>query len=125
RMAAARTVEEAAETADELRDRYGEFPAPVANLMEVVWLRALCRRAGVASVAEENGRVLLRLAAARAFAPHEVKALRTALHGRVSQMPDAVVLRTGAQDFGDRARWIREALETLIRLTGQREVVRA
>jgi transcription-repair coupling factor (superfamily II helicase) len=53
----------AADLERELRDRFGQPPAPVRNLLFIVRLRALARRGDVASVGREDsgGRPLLTL----------------------------------------------------------------
>jgi transcription-repair coupling factor (superfamily II helicase) len=55
RMAEASDPESAEEFERELRDRFGEPPAPVRGLLYIVRTRALARRAGVTSVAREEG----------------------------------------------------------------------
>ena len=45
----------AADLERELSDRFGAPPTPVRNLLYIVRLRALARRAGVASIAREDG----------------------------------------------------------------------
>ena len=50
RLAAARTPEALAEAAAEMRDRYGELPDPVANLVAVARFRLLARAHGLTDV---------------------------------------------------------------------------
>ena len=50
RLAAAATDEHVDAVAEELRDRYGPLPEPVANLVAVARFRALARRFGVSEV---------------------------------------------------------------------------
>ncbi|HSV66398.1 MAG TPA: transcription-repair coupling factor [Mycobacteriales bacterium] len=50
RLAAATREEAVTAVAEELRDRYGPLPAPVANLIEVARFRTLARRYGVSEV---------------------------------------------------------------------------
>ncbi len=50
RIAAANDEAAIAEVVDELRDRYGPLPEPVARLMDVARLRILARQAGVAEI---------------------------------------------------------------------------
>jgi transcription-repair coupling factor (superfamily II helicase) len=50
RLAAVRTEDALAELRDELQDRYGDIPAPVANLIEVARFRNRARAAGLTDV---------------------------------------------------------------------------
>lgn len=60
RMASARTLADAADIERELRDRFGEPPAAVENLLFVLRVRALARRAGVGAVRRDGDEVVLR-----------------------------------------------------------------
>jgi transcription-repair coupling factor (superfamily II helicase) len=51
KLAAVASDDEIAAVADELRDRYGEPPEPVRNLMAVAGFRVLARQAGLSEVA--------------------------------------------------------------------------
>lgn len=48
--------------ADEMRDRFGEPPAPVQRLLEVAQLRADASDAGIASILRDEGRLVIRFA---------------------------------------------------------------
>ncbi|MCW2905321.1 MAG: mfd [Actinomycetia bacterium] len=54
RIAAIDTPEDAAEARDELADRYGPPPEPVANLLDVARLRARARRAGLTDIVQQG-----------------------------------------------------------------------
>ena len=54
RIAAIDTPEDAAEVRDELADRYGPPPEPVANLLDVARLRARARRAGLTDIVQQG-----------------------------------------------------------------------
>ncbi len=60
RLAELETPEEVAEVAQELTDRFGPPPPPAQNLMLQLRLKALARRAGIASIGVENGHLVLR-----------------------------------------------------------------
>jgi transcription-repair coupling factor (superfamily II helicase) len=60
RMAQQDTVEGVADIAEEIRDRFGEFPSPVENLLYVLRLRALAARGGLRSISLEGQRVVVR-----------------------------------------------------------------
>jgi transcription-repair coupling factor (superfamily II helicase) len=48
--------------ADEMRDRFGEAPAPAERLLEVAQLRADASDAGLASILRDEGRLVIRFA---------------------------------------------------------------
>jgi transcription-repair coupling factor (superfamily II helicase) len=50
RLAAVRTAEELSALSAEIRERFGEFPPTVENLIEVMEIKVLARRLGVASL---------------------------------------------------------------------------
>ncbi|MGH3119587.1 MAG: transcription-repair coupling factor [Streptosporangiaceae bacterium] len=54
RIAAIDSPEDAAEVRDELADRYGPPPEPVANLLDVARLRARARRAGLTDIVQQG-----------------------------------------------------------------------
>jgi len=54
RIAAIDSPEDAAEVHDELADRYGPPPEPVANLLDVARLRARARRAGLTDIVQQG-----------------------------------------------------------------------
>jgi len=64
RFSSARSPEGVEEIAEELRDRYGPIPPVLENLVEVMNLRLLMKRAGVRRVSAEREKVVL------TFDPH-------------------------------------------------------
>ncbi|MBI5285635.1 MAG: transcription-repair coupling factor [Chloroflexi bacterium] len=55
RMSSAEALDAAADLEREMNDRFGKPPAPVRNLLYIVQMRVLAKRAHVASVAREEG----------------------------------------------------------------------
>jgi transcription-repair coupling factor (superfamily II helicase) len=120
RLASAYTDAEISEVRQELRDRYGEPPAPVLNLLAVASFRAFARTFGVAEVAAQGKYVR--------FTPLELResqALRLArLHpGSVVKAATKTVLvtapttaRIGGQPLRDVALldWCREVLQVVV-----------
>jgi transcription-repair coupling factor (superfamily II helicase) len=120
RLASAYTDEEIAQAREELRDRYGEPPAPVVNLLAVASFRAFARTFGVAEVAAQGKYVR--------FTPLELResqALRLVrLHpGSVVKAATKTVLvtapttaRIGGQPLRDVAllEWCREVLQVVV-----------
>lgn len=121
KLATARTAEDADAVAEELADRYGALPEPAANLVEIVKLRALARQAGVAAITREQGRVVIRPAAAWTLTPDEETRLVSQSRGRLSLAPGALRLRTPGTRFAEDAAWIRQTLQALARTGRRRE----
>jgi transcription-repair coupling factor (superfamily II helicase) len=63
RLARARTSGDVAAFRHELADRFGPLPAPVLRLVEVAELRLAAEAAGIASLAREDGQLVVRFAA--------------------------------------------------------------
>ena len=61
RIGALESADEADELEEEMADRFGPLPAQVVNLMYVARLKVRARRAGVGSIARENGHIVFRL----------------------------------------------------------------
>ena len=60
RLARARSAGDIAAFRQEVIDRFGQMPAPVLRLVEVAELRLAAERAGVASIAREEGQLVVR-----------------------------------------------------------------
>jgi transcription-repair coupling factor (superfamily II helicase) len=63
RLARARTAGDVAAFRQELADRFGPLPPPVLRLVEVAELRLAAEAAGIASLAREEGQLVVRFAA--------------------------------------------------------------
>jgi len=64
RLARARTAGDLAAFRQEVTDRFGPMPAPVARLVEVAELRLSAESAGVSSISREDGLLVVRFGAA-------------------------------------------------------------
>jgi transcription-repair coupling factor (superfamily II helicase) len=120
RLASAHTEAEITEVRQELRDRYGEPPTPVENLLAVASFRAFARAFGVGEVAAQGRYVR--------FAPLELRESQTLrlarLHpGSVVKAATKTVLvtapmtaRVGGQPLRDLALldWCREVLQVVV-----------
>jgi transcription-repair coupling factor (superfamily II helicase) len=60
RMADLRRLEEVDSLEEEFKDRFGELPEAVTNLLYQIKVKLLAERAGLASVSSENGQLVLR-----------------------------------------------------------------
>jgi transcription-repair coupling factor (superfamily II helicase) len=120
RLAGARTLEECEAAVTELRDRYGPLPQPARSFVEVIRLRVLARRAGVASISRDRGGVLLKVADPGA-GETVVRAVLARPHGRVRFTPEGVLVSTNGAGFEETARLIGEVLEYLTAETRETE----
>jgi transcription-repair coupling factor (superfamily II helicase) len=120
RLASAYTEQEIVQVREELRDRYGQPPLPVENLLAVASFRAFARGFGVAEVAAQGKYVR--------FSPLELRESQTLrlarLHpGSVVKPASKTVLvtapttaRVAGQPLRDQALldWCRELLRTIV-----------
>jgi transcription-repair coupling factor (superfamily II helicase) len=120
RLASAQTDADVEGVRAELRDRYGELPPPVENLLAVAGLRAFARGFGVSEIAAQGKYVR--------FAPLDLRESQTLrlkrLHpGSVVKPASSIVLvtapmtaRVGGQPLRDQALldWCREVLQVVI-----------
>ena len=111
-LAAAQTVEEGRAAIDALRDRFGPLPEPVQHLAEIIRLRALARRAGVASITRDRTGVLVRLSD-HTTTGARLRALSDALPGRLELTPEGILLRPDGGDLAETIRRIGEMLDAL------------
>ncbi len=72
RLAGITRSEEIAEVRDELRDRFGPLPAPVARLLEIVEIRTAARALGIERVEAKGGRVHLTFAPSTPVSPERL-----------------------------------------------------
>ncbi len=63
RLARARTTDDIAAFRQEVSDRFGPLPEPVARLVEVAELRLAAEAAGVSSISREDGQLVVRFGA--------------------------------------------------------------
>jgi transcription-repair coupling factor (superfamily II helicase) len=120
KLATTRTVVEADTVAQELTDRFGTLPDPVAHLLEIVRLRALAREAGVASIRRERTWAVIK-PAAWALAEDVRTQVGGVLGGRLTPASGGWRLPLGGTRFAEDAAVLRQALQALVRLARNRE----
>ena len=111
-LAAAQTIEGCRAVVDELRDRYGPLPAPVEHLAEVIGLRVLARRAGVAAISQERTGVLLRLIDPSTTGDR-MRALAGAWRGRIELTPEGILVRGDSSGLPEMMRRLGDFLDAL------------
>ena len=99
--------------AAELTDRFGSLPGEVSNLLEVVGLKLLCRRAGVEKLDAGPKGVVLSFRKNRFGNPGGLVAWVQAQKGLVKLRPDGKVARVQEMDLAQRVRVGKELLQGL------------
>ncbi len=95
RIAGSRTREELKSLVRELRDRYGDLPVPIKNLLRVMELRILGHQLGVQSVQYEAGTLRIQFHPNRKLKARWQVALMERLK-HVRTQPDSITLQAGA-----------------------------
>ena len=74
--------------AEELRDRYGELPEPAANLLEIMSVKLIAKKAGVARIDAGKEIVNITFAGNSDIAPDRVMSLLKRNKGRIKLIPE-------------------------------------
>jgi transcription-repair coupling factor (superfamily II helicase) len=83
------TVEtELKDLADELRDRYGELPEPAANLLEIMSIKLIAKKAGVARIDAGKEIVNITFAENAGISPDRVMMILKRSKGRIKLIPE-------------------------------------
>ena len=69
KMTSVREEKDIIEVADEMRDRFGDLPAPVVNSLDILRLRLKAAGAGVASISTDRRQVLMKFGTGIRLAP--------------------------------------------------------
>ncbi|MGC8810197.1 MAG: transcription-repair coupling factor, partial [bacterium] len=72
RLSTAKTEEEIAELAEELKDRFGPLPSVLENLLEIMYLKLLLKKGQIRRLATERGKIVLTFDTQSAFAPQKL-----------------------------------------------------
>ncbi len=129
-LAELQNEEEIQGIAEEMRDRYGEPPAAVENLLRIAKLKLRAIPAGVAEVGPDNGRLVVRLAPSARLSARETEifrgmlqpTLRQARQGARSILPRANVTENTLSfaPAGKEADFVLRGVEQLIELLVKR-----
>jgi transcription-repair coupling factor (superfamily II helicase) len=83
------TVEtELKDLADDLRDRYGELPEPAANLLEIMSIKLIAKKAGVARIDAGKEIVNITFAENAGISPDRVMTILKRNKGRIKLIPE-------------------------------------
>jgi transcription-repair coupling factor (superfamily II helicase) len=100
----------------ELADRFGPAPPEVENLLQVVWLKALCRQVGVDKLDVGPKGIVLGFRGNRFANPAGLVQWVAAQGGGVKLRPDHKVALAQEMPFDARIRAARELLQALVRV---------
>ena len=112
RLAAARSEDDVDAIAAELAEA-GPLPAPVEALLDVVRVRVVARRVGVAAITREGDQYVVRLAAAGHLDGAMQRRLQQVLGTRARVTGAGLVVRAAGTTFAERAAGLRDVLALL------------
>jgi transcription-repair coupling factor (superfamily II helicase) len=116
RLAGAADAETVERLRDELLDRFGPLPPEAENLLGVIRLKVAARALGIASIALENGNLVLGAAASSRVDPLHLLALLRS-RGEIQVLPDQRI-RASAPATRDPAALFARAHEVMAKLAG-------
>jgi transcription-repair coupling factor (superfamily II helicase) len=87
RLASCRDDSEVDRIRDELLDRFGVMPEEAENLIEVIRIKILARRLGIASIDQQKGELVLTAAESTQIDPQRLLRLLTQAKGRLRVTP--------------------------------------
>jgi transcription-repair coupling factor (superfamily II helicase) len=87
RLASCRDDPEVDRIRDELLDRFGVMPEEAENLIEVIRIKILARRLGIASIDQQKGELVLTAAESTQIDPQRLLRLLTQAKGRLRVTP--------------------------------------
>jgi transcription-repair coupling factor (superfamily II helicase) len=87
-ISGAGSEDEIAAIAGDLRDRYGEMPGPVGNLLEIMKIKIIAKRANVARIDVGKDVVNITFVEGAAVAPDKVMALLKKNKGKIRLVPE-------------------------------------
>ncbi len=103
RLASCRDDTEVDRIRDELLDRFGPLPAPAENLIEVIRVKILARRLGVAAIDQQNGEIVLTAADKSNVDPRRLVNLLKQARGGLRVMPGNKILAPAPERGGSEA----------------------
>ena len=113
RIGSLQTEAEIEAMAAELTDRFGKLPAEAETLLQVVWLKALCRQVGVEKVDVGPKGIVLAFRGNRFPNPPGLIEWATAQNGFAKLRPDQKLAWAQEMPYESRIRTARELLSTL------------
>lgn len=118
KVASTATLEEVHDLEDEIRDRFGDPPQSVLNLLSVARIKILARQVGVAQISMERDTVSIKLLSGLSW-PRDAVSLPRQYRGRVMVAPrGGLKIRTRGMSEPDMLGMIESVLEDVARMSG-------
>jgi len=116
RIASITTAEQRDDVEDELIDRFGDEPQPVANLVAVAYLKAMCARLGIERVVQTDGRIDMRFSLKTRADGQKLFAAMNRFDPRLtlSSTPPTLIMRDRTQSREDMLHLTTKVMERLI-----------
>jgi len=113
RLSKIREESELADMRDELKDRYGNIPGPLANLLDVISLKCVLTRAAIRKLEHAPRQVILHVSEKT---PIDMKRLLSLVKndGRVKLLPDGRIIMQTDKRTGDLISFTKNVLMELI-----------
>ncbi|OPX99079.1 MAG: Transcription-repair-coupling factor [Syntrophorhabdus sp. PtaU1.Bin002] len=113
RLSKIREESELADMRDELKDRYGNIPGPLANLLDVISLKCVLTRAGIRKLEHAPRQVILHVSEKT---PIDMKRLLSLVKndGRVKLLPDGRIIMQTDKRAGELVSFTKNVLMELI-----------
>ena len=118
KVASTATLEEVHDLEDEIRDRFGDPPQSVLNLLSVARIKILARQVGVAQISMERDTVSIKLLSGLSW-PRDAVSLPRQYRGRVMVAPrGGLKIRSRGMSEPDMLGMIESVLEDVARMSG-------
>lgn len=116
KIAAISSEEDMLEIQEELIDRFGEFEAPVMNLMNIAYIRSIAKSLGIEEIKERNKELLLVFDSKESITQNIISVLMEKYSKRVSfkeEKKPIIVYKLGDTKREDLINTIRELVESM------------
>ena len=114
RIAASRSEQHVSDLVDELIDRFGEPPACVLNLLEIVKIKNLARVIGIRSVIQQANYIEVAFIDKPNVGSEQVMALKEAFPARIMIYPEGIRIKTAQITNGALLNWLSKVFTTLL-----------
>ncbi|OPY81765.1 MAG: Transcription-repair-coupling factor [Syntrophorhabdus sp. PtaU1.Bin153] len=113
RLSKVREEIELADMRDELKDRYGDIPAPLANLLDVISLKCVLTKAGIRRLEHAPRQVILHVSERT---PIDMKRLLSLVKndGRIKLLPDGRIIMQTDKRAGELISFTKNVLMDLV-----------
>ncbi|MEN6616950.1 MAG: transcription-repair coupling factor, partial [Syntrophorhabdus sp.] len=117
RLSRVRDDDELTDLRDELGDRYGTIPLPLANLLDVISLKALLLKFKVRKVEQSNDRIVLHVTKGTPLDMKRILSLATSAQTHTKLLPDGRIIIRSDLRGGELINFIRNILMDMMSAT--------